>query len=198
MEFEWDETKAASNLVKHGVAFNDAAAAFQDVFALHIADRTMDCGEERFVMIGMLDGIVYYVAYVEHGERIRVISARRATRPEHRPMIEIDRDREQRLRAVKEMSDEDVMARALADPDAQPWTDEQLASARRVPRAKIIRRTLGLTQEEFSERYHIPLGTLRDWEQGRTEPDQASQAFLQVIAMEPEIVSRALTPRSAA
>lgn len=113
-------------------------------------------------------------------------------------MIENDRGRQQRLRSIKDMSDEEVVARALADPDAQPWTDEQLASARSVPRVKIIRRTLGLTQEEFSDRYHIPLGTLRDWEQGRSEPDQASQAFLQVIAAEPEIVSRALSPRSAA
>ncbi len=99
---------------------------------------------------------------------------------------------------VRSMSDEEVMARALADPDAQPLTDEQLAGMRRVPRVKIIRRTLGLTQEEFSERYHIPLGTLRDWEQGRTEPDQASRAFLQVIAKEPEMVSSALAPRTAA
>jgi len=40
-----------------------------------------------------------------------------------------------------------------------------------IPRVKIIRRALHLTQEEFAERYHIPLGTLRDWEQGRAEPD---------------------------
>lgn len=113
-------------------------------------------------------------------------------------MTENDQDRERRIRALRAMSDEEVVARALADPDAQPWTEEQLASARRVPRVKTIRRALGLTQEEFSERYHIPLGTLRDWEQGRSEPDQATRAFLQVIAREPEIVSRALSPRSAA
>jgi len=41
-----------------------------------------------------------------------------------------------------------------------------------VPRVKIIRRALHLTQEEFAERYRIPLGTLRDWERGRAEPDQ--------------------------
>ena len=52
--------------------------------------------------------------------------------------------------------------------------------------------------QEFSVRYRIPLGTLRDWEQGRTEPDQAAQAYLQVIAKEPETVSRALGTRSAA
>jgi len=42
---------------------------------------------------------------------------------------------------------------------------------RRVPRAKTLRRALGLTQEEFAARFQIPLGTLRDWEQGRAEPE---------------------------
>lgn len=55
-----------------------------------------------------------------------------------------------------------------------------------------------MTQEQFAERYLIPLGTLRDWEQGRTEPDQAAQAYLRVIAKEPEVVSRALGTRDAA
>ena len=46
----------------------------------------------------------------------------------------------------------------------------------RTPQAKIIRRALELTQEEFAARYHIPLGTLRDWEQGRAAPDQPTRA----------------------
>src|ERR1017187_5339425 len=59
----------------------------------------------------------------------------------------------------------------------------------------VIRRALALTQEEFAVRYHIPLGTLRDWEQGRAEPDQATQAYLKVIAREPERVERLLNSR---
>jgi putative transcriptional regulator len=106
--------------------------------------------------------------------------------------------KERRLRELREMTDEEVVARALADPDAQPKSEDWLASAPRVPRVKTIRRALGMTQEEFAERYLIPLGTLRDWEQGRTEPDQAAQAYLKVIAKEPETVSRALGTRSAA
>ena len=58
----------------------------------------------------------------------------------------------------------------------------------------VIRRALDLTQEEFAARYHIPLGTLRDWEQGRAEPDQATRAYLTVIARDPEGVQRALQP----
>ena len=58
----------------------------------------------------------------------------------------------------------------------------------------MIRRALGLSQEEFSARYHIPIGTLRDWERNRCEPDQAARAYLQVIAREPEIVRSVLQP----
>src|SRR5260370_41152890 len=61
-----------------------------------------------------------------------------------------------------------------------------------VPRAKSIRHSLQLTQEEFAARYRIPLGTLRDWEQGRSEPDQPARAYLMVIAHDPEGVRLAL------
>jgi putative transcriptional regulator len=85
-----------------------------------------------------------------------------------------------------------VLAAALSDPDARPLTRADLARMRRVPQVKVIRRALGLTQEEFSERYRIPLGTLRDWEQGRSEPDQPARAYLRVIATEPTVTAHAL------
>lgn len=90
------------------------------------------------------------------------------------------------------LTDEQVHAAALADPDAQPLTEERLAGMKRVPRARTLRRALGLTQEEFAARYHIPLGTLRDWEQGRSEPDPPARAYLHVIAHDPDGVRRAL------
>src|SRR5262249_28036283 len=77
-------------------------------------------------------------------------------------------------------------SRCPAD-DARTDGNGTADSARRT-----LRRALGLTQEEFAARYHIPLGTLRDWEQGRTEPDQPARAYLKVIASNPEEVSRAL------
>jgi putative transcriptional regulator len=83
---------------------------------------------------------------------------------------------------------------ALNDPDARPLTEEDLARMKRTPQARIIRRALGLSQEDFAARYHIPIGTLRDWEQGRVEPDQAARAYLKVIAREPETVRDALKP----
>jgi putative transcriptional regulator len=93
---------------------------------------------------------------------------------------------------MRPMTEAEIETAAAADPDAKPMTAEELRSARRVPRTKTLRRALNLTQQEFAARYHIPLGTLRDWEQGRTEPDQPARAYLKVIARDPEGVRRAL------
>jgi putative transcriptional regulator len=93
---------------------------------------------------------------------------------------------------MQTMTEAEVEAAAWRDPDARPFTPEEMAKAKRIPRAKTLRRALGLTQEEFAARYLIPLGTLRDWEQGRSEPDQPARAYLTVIAHDPEGVRRAL------
>jgi len=90
------------------------------------------------------------------------------------------------------MTDEEITAAAMSDPDAQPLADETAKSRKRVPQARVIRRALHLTQEEFAARYHIPVGTLRDWEQGRVQPDQPARAYLRAIAGNPEAVLRAL------
>jgi putative transcriptional regulator len=90
------------------------------------------------------------------------------------------------------MTPEERHAAALGDPDAQPLTREDLRRMKRTPRAKIIRRALGLSQEEFAARFHIPLGTLRDWEQGRKDPDAAARAYLVVIGRNPAAVTEAL------
>ncbi len=96
--------------------------------------------------------------------------------------------------AVDALTDEEIHAAAMADPDARPMTGEEWEAAPRVPRVIGIRRALKLSQEEFAARFHIPAGTLRDWEQGRCEPDAAARAYLRVIAREPEVVRRALEP----
>jgi len=93
------------------------------------------------------------------------------------------------------LNDEDVIARAMTDPDNRPLTDADFARMKRRPRAYIVRRALHMTQGEFAKAYRIPIGTLRDWEQGRTEPDQANRAYLKVIAVDPEFVKRALAKR---
>lgn len=98
------------------------------------------------------------------------------------------------------MSEAEILAAAKADPDAQPLTDKQLRAMKRVALVKQIRWRLGLSQEEFAARFQIPLGTLRDWEQHRTEPDQAAQAYLKVIATDARFVARAVraTPSAGA
>ena len=90
------------------------------------------------------------------------------------------------------LTPKDAHAAAVADPDAQPLTPERLSGLKATPRAKIIRRALGLTQEQFANRFRIPLGTLRDWEQGASEPDTTAKAYLRAIAGDPVGVQRAL------
>ena len=92
------------------------------------------------------------------------------------------------------MTDEEKLAAARSDPDAQPLTEAQLKRMRRVPFAKHVRWELGLSQQEFADVFGIPIGTLRDWEQGRFEPDQAAQSYLKVIARNPKAVRKALEP----
>jgi len=90
------------------------------------------------------------------------------------------------------MTDAERHAAALSDPDNPPLTEEDFNQMKRTPQVKIIRRALRLSQEEFSGRFHIPLGTLRDWEQGRKEPDTAARAYLKVIGSNPQAVLDAL------
>jgi putative transcriptional regulator len=96
---------------------------------------------------------------------------------------------------MRPMTEEEIYAAALSDPDNPPQTEEQLKEFKRVSRVKRLRWSLGLSQAEFAERYQIPLGTLRDWEQGRTEPDQPARAYLKAIANDPEGVGRAVNAR---
>ena len=92
----------------------------------------------------------------------------------------------------KAMTEAEALAAAEADPDNPPLTAQSLAGLKPVARVRTLRRALYLTQEEFASRYHIPLGTLRDWEQGRSQPDQPARAYLAVIARDPEHVRKAL------
>ena len=98
-------------------------------------------------------------------------------------------------RTPRPMTPEAIEAAARADKDAQPLTGADLNRMKPTPSAKIIRRALELTQEEFAVRFHIPLGTLRDWEQGRAEPDQPTRAYLTLIARDPDRVNQLLNPK---
>jgi uncharacterized DUF497 family protein len=81
-EFEWDADKAEANLRKHGIAFEAARRVFNDDFAVEWQDADLPYGEIRFAITGMVDGRLLRVVYTERNDRIRIISARKATRHE--------------------------------------------------------------------------------------------------------------------
>jgi putative transcriptional regulator len=93
---------------------------------------------------------------------------------------------------VKAMTDDEVLAAALSDPDAQPLSPEELKKMRRVSPVKVLRQRLGMTQVEFAEAFGLPISTLRDWEQRRTTPDAPARALLRAIEREPETMRRLL------
>lgn len=83
--FEWAPAKAASNLRKHGVSFEEAQSIFYDEFAVQFYDEPHSSGEERFLMLGMSSGAnLLLVCHCERdsGDTIRIISARKATKHE--------------------------------------------------------------------------------------------------------------------
>jgi putative transcriptional regulator len=96
---------------------------------------------------------------------------------------------------VDAMTEAERHAAALADPDAQPLTPDDFKRMKRVPQVSVIRRAFRLSQQELAAQFHIPFETLRDWEQGVSEPDDSAKAYLWVIASEPNMVREALLRR---
>ena len=94
---------------------------------------------------------------------------------------------------MRPMTEAEIEEAARNDPDARPMTDEEFARAKRVPRVKTLRRALGLAQEELAARDRIPLGTLRGWEQDRSEPDQPSAPILPSSPTTPMACGRLFT-----
>ena len=92
--------------------------------------------------------------------------------------------------ALDAMTDEEIEAAALADPDAQPWPEGK--PMRRAALAKRIRFKLVLGQEDFSERYQIPLATLKAWERHEAEADAVALTFLNAILADPEGLAAAV------
>jgi hypothetical protein len=82
LEFEWDNWKADENLRKHALSFERAALAFHDPFAVEWVDLRQAYGEERIILLGMAGNKLLNVVYTERTERIRIISARLATKNE--------------------------------------------------------------------------------------------------------------------
>jgi putative transcriptional regulator len=90
------------------------------------------------------------------------------------------------------MTDEEIHAAALDDPDAAPIPVHDTPCLTRIVNVKKLRERLGLTQEAFAAAYRIPIGTLRDWEQCRKIPDAPARAYLTIIAKDPSLVASLL------
>lgn len=91
IDFEWDPNKAARNVRKHGVTFEDAATVFQDDLSVTVPDPDHSMAEERFITVGMSSqNRLLMVAHAERGDRIRIISARELTPREKRQYEEAD------------------------------------------------------------------------------------------------------------
>lgn len=85
MEFEWNQNKAELNLEKHDVSFQEAATVFNDPLSFTFPDPDHSIGESRYVIIGISRfGQLLVVAHTERGEKVRIISARKATRQERK------------------------------------------------------------------------------------------------------------------
>ncbi|MEY2985183.1 MAG: hypothetical protein RLZZ568_1800 [Cyanobacteriota bacterium] len=85
MQFEWNRDKANSNLKKHGVSFNEASTVFSDPLSVTFPDPDHSYGEERYVIIGVSSANrILIVSHSDRVDRVRIISAREATRNEQR------------------------------------------------------------------------------------------------------------------
>ena len=87
---------------------------------------------------------------------------------------------------LNDMTDEEINARALTDPDNPPLTEEQLARVRRPSLARKVRQRLRMGRESFSQAYGIPIETLNTWERHEAEPTAVEAAYLRLIEREPE------------
>jgi len=84
-EFEWDPVKERHNRRKHGIDFAEAATVFEDPLALSMADTIHSDGEDRYIVLGRSEkDRLLVVVHADRGERVRIISARRATPRERR------------------------------------------------------------------------------------------------------------------
>jgi putative transcriptional regulator len=206
MEFEWDPAKEEINKQKHGLSFLDAIAVFDDPFHIEEESVRPELGERRLKAIGRVGAVILTVIFTdratiagsfqhegqsemndEHTIRVRRLPDGTAVQVladgSTQPIVSTtDWDR------VNAMTEDEIDANAAMDPDNPPLTPEELARMRLAPNPKRIRQRLRMTQEQFAAGFQVPLGTLRDWEQGTRIPDSAARTLLRVIDRNPELV----------
>jgi putative transcriptional regulator len=116
----------------------------------------------------------------------------------HRPGVDPTPEGKTDWERVDKLTDEEVEAAAVSDPDAQPLTHEDLAHAFTPAELVALRRRLGLDQAQFASRFRIDLATLRNWERGLCVPGDIARVYLRVIGRNAEAVAAVLDDQATA
>lgn len=172
MDVEFHPAKDIANVAKHGVFLAFGIRIWNDVDVLIVPTIRAGDEEERFKAIGRVDGDVWTAVHVYRGDRGRFISGRRSMQVSKEHMIAIPAE--------------------AADAEDRPVSVAALERAQVGRRLRQLRATLGLSQVAFAGRYGIPVANIRQYEIGRSMPPPAVQAFLKVIAAEPERAAAAV------
>ena len=195
MRFDWDTTKSKRNRQERGFGFGFAALNFEGG-TIEWPDDRRHSGEARTRAVGEVNGLILHVAFTDRGDVRRIISARVAKEGAE-PMARKPMTLEE-IRATNSTID---LAKAAAtsekgirrhhiedgeDPDAPP------SPFRPTPDVRAIRARLRMTQEAFAKAIGIPVATMRNWEQSRTNMDPAVRSLLRVVEREPDAALRAL------
>jgi putative transcriptional regulator len=186
MLFEWDETKSRRTLSERGFGFDYAARIFLGP-TLERQDARCDYGEIRIQTIGQIDKDIQCTSH-------HLGSARQ---PEGAQVMAIVRRTMENIRRMKpRISRAKIDATTEADVRAHMREDDQdeamFSDFAPVIPPQLLRRRLGMTQEEFARALRIPLSTLRNWEQGRVLPDPAARSLLTIVAKNPKAALKAL------
>lgn len=148
----------------------------------------------RVLALGVAEGAVLAVTYTDRGDVRRIYFRPRREQEGARPMaivrksldeIKASRPKSDRRR-IAATSDKEIMRHRIED------GEDLDAPQNFAPSARTLRLQHGMTQEQFAVALHIPVATLRNWEQGRVAPDPAAQSLLTVFAKNPEAVLEAL------
>ncbi len=143
---------------------------------------------EMFQCVYTLRGDVRHIITVHRIDAKRSQAMAKSVRTTVTPEMHQDIIRSVDWDRVSRMTDEAIAEDIARDPDAMPFTDADGVALR----VQLIRKRLSLSQAQFAAQFHIPLATLKDWEQGRRQPEAAAWAYLRVIEGEPAAVRRAL------
>jgi putative transcriptional regulator len=210
VRYEWDDGKAALNLRKHGVDFAEAIVALEDPRRLEEIDHRFTYTDSPMTRNGPASSEWVAAGCSSSSPRCAMktptglyrlgkphdMSKTGITRVTLKPGEAPPSGRTDWAR-LDAMTDEEVTAAALSDPDAQPLSPEALAKMKRVSRVKVLRQRLAMTQAQFAEAFHLPITTLRDWEQHRSTPDAPARALLLAIERDPEVMRRLLADHAA-